>query len=382
MNRRTRSPLVAVFLLLTAAPAAAAPIAIHAHRGGTVTNGRPDFAEETLATYTNAASDGFVLEVDAKLTKDGVPVAIHDATLDRTTTCSGEVRSYTLAALRACKPDLLGSPGSPLRTRRVRPSESIATIAQVLKLARETGATVNLEIKNLPTDPDYDPTPAYANRVMDVVLASHIPRAQLIVQSFIPANLDVAKRRLRGVATSLLTLGSSTDAIDAARTSGYAWISPQWPLPAGYVTRAHSLGRRVVPFTLDKAAEVRAAGRAGVDALITDDPFMAARALGFHSFHALFAHVRDVPHGLRVHGGFVRPRGLSKRQACNGFVTVRLVSRTRTVATSRVRLSRRCEFDAALHVRRGAPRRLRMSIRFEGNAAVLPHVLGPLGFAR
>jgi hypothetical protein len=109
---------------------------------------------------------------------------------------------------------------------------------------------------------------------------------------------------------------------------------------------------------------------------------MAANALGFHSFGALFAHSRDIPHGLRVHGGFVAPHGISKRKACHGFVTLRLVSRTRTVAKTRVRLDRGCEFDATLRVRSGKPRRLRMSIRFEGNAAVLPHVLGPLGFAR
>src|SRR5829696_8501005 len=146
--------------------AAAAPPAIHAHRGGTVLHGKPTYAEETLDAYRNAAKNGFVLEVDAKLTKDGVPVAIHDATVDRTTACTGEVRSFTLAALRRCRPDVLGSPGGGLRTRSAKSTGSIPTIAQVLELARLTGATVNLEIKNLPTDPDWDPTSAYANRVM------------------------------------------------------------------------------------------------------------------------------------------------------------------------------------------------------------------------
>ena len=125
---------------------------------------------------------------------------------------------------------MLGSPGGGLATRSVSPRGSIATIAEVLELARLTGAKVNLEIKNVPTDPDYDPTPAYANRVMDVVLASGLPRSQLLIQSFIPANLDVAKRRLRGVATSLLTFTSDQSVIDLADSSGYRWLSPQWPL--------------------------------------------------------------------------------------------------------------------------------------------------------
>ena len=127
-----------------APPALAANPAIHAHRGGTVQNGTPRFGEESLRAYRNAALHGFVFEVDAKLTEDGVPVAIHDATLDRTTNCSGEVRARTLAALSSCRTDVLGSPGSPLRTRGARHTEPIATIAQVLKLAKRAGVGVNL----------------------------------------------------------------------------------------------------------------------------------------------------------------------------------------------------------------------------------------------
>ena len=71
---------------------------------------------------------------------------------------------------------------------------------------------MNLEIKNVPGDPDFDSTPAYANSVMDAVLASRIPRSQLLIQSFIPANLDVARQRMPGVATSLLSLQAINEA--------------------------------------------------------------------------------------------------------------------------------------------------------------------------
>jgi len=70
----------------TAPAAQAATPQIHAHRGGTLLKGKAKYGEESLAAYKNAARNDFVLEVDAKLTEDGVPVAIHDATLDRTTT--------------------------------------------------------------------------------------------------------------------------------------------------------------------------------------------------------------------------------------------------------------------------------------------------------
>jgi len=160
----TRLSLALVGAAVLAPSALAANPDIHAHRGGTVVNGTPRFGEESIRAYRNAALHGFVFEVDAKLTENGVPVAIHDATLDRTTNCSGQVRARTLAELASCRTDVLGSPGSPLRTRGARHTEPIATIAEVLKLAKQTGVGVNLEIKNIPTDVDYDATPAFANR--------------------------------------------------------------------------------------------------------------------------------------------------------------------------------------------------------------------------
>src|SRR4051794_28768395 len=282
-------------VLGAAAPAAAqaaTPPQIHAHRGGTVMNGKPRYAEESLAAYKHAARNAFVLEVDAKLTEDHVPVAIHDATLDRTTNCTGEVRSFTLAELKGCRTDVLGSPGSPFATKPAAKPAPIITIQSLLSFARRTGSVVNLEIKNIPGEPDYDPTSAYANRVMDAVIASRIPRSRLIIQSFVPANLDVAAQRLPGVATSLLSLQSFNEAyLQVAFDKDYDIVSPQWPVSTDYVRRAHGNGIDVIPFTLDTAADVRAARAARVDELITDDPLAAARTMGMRPARAFDATV-------------------------------------------------------------------------------------------
>ena len=205
--------VIASTALLALAPSAVAAPAIHAHRGGTVLNGKPRYAEESTRAYRNAARNGFVLEVDAKLTEDGVPVAIHDATLDRTTNCSGEVRTFTLPGARRLQDRRARQPGQPAPHEAGAPHRPIPRSPTCSSSRRRTGAEVNLEIKNVPTDPDFDTTPAYANRVMDAVLASGIPRRQLIVQSFIAANLDVARQRLPGVRTSLLSVQSINDAV-------------------------------------------------------------------------------------------------------------------------------------------------------------------------
>jgi len=290
-RRRCAAALAAVFVALVCASSAAAAPLIHAHRGGSVLNGVPSFPEDTMPAFENAAREQVVLELDVKLTKDLVPVVIHDDTPDRTTDCdagtpaaptaANRVADYTAVQLARCRADVLGSPGAAggLPTKKVdRPSVPVPTLAEVLALARRTGARVNLEIKNLPNDNDFDPTPGYANRVMDLVIASGLPTRQLIIQSFIPDNLDVAKARLPAVETSFLTLQQLNDfGPEFAASRGYEYVSPAFPVSAAYVAKAHSLGRRVVPFTLNSAAELRAAAALGVDEVITDDPGLARR---------------------------------------------------------------------------------------------------------
>ena len=372
--------LVATASLLALAPSALAAVpAIHAHRGGTVVNGTPQFAEESIRAYRQAARDGFVLEVDAKLTEDRVPVALHDATLDRTTNCSGELRTFTLAELSTCRTDVLGSPGSPLRSKSAGHTVAIPTIAEVLRFARMAGADVNLEIKNVPTDPDFDPSPAYADRVMDVVLASRIPRSQLLIQSFIAANLDEARARMPGVATSLLSVQSINEPyLQAAADNGYDFISPEWPVSADYVGRAHGLGLDVAPFTLDRAADVRAAGNADVDAVITDDPLMAARALGLRALRRFDAFAFIEGRRLVALGHMGLPAGVPANQGCRGRATMRVMTRAgRLLKTVRGRVLAGCEFrfsTARTPKRMGAPL---VTILFGGNGVLLPRLDGP-----
>jgi len=254
---------------------------IQAHRGGSIVNGIPTYPENTMPAFRHSAARGFVLELDVKLTEDGAPVVIHDATLDRVTDCTGQVDQKTLAELRKCQVDILGTegnsrhlrPGDPRRTR-------IPTLKQLLALLKRTGAEASIEIKNVPTDPDFDPTDAFATTVANAIKASRVPQTQLIIQSFWPPNLDVAQRILPDAEISLLTLAQLNDGgPESAQSRGYDWVSPQWPVDPGYIQNAHNRGRRIVPYTIDAPDDLRAAAEAGVDALITNDPVRARRIL-------------------------------------------------------------------------------------------------------
>jgi glycerophosphoryl diester phosphodiesterase len=275
---------VALALVVPASAVAVPPSYVHAHRGGTYINGVPSYPESSLQAYQASAGAGFVLEADARLTADKVPVVMHDITLDRTTTCTGSVKSRTAAYIAAnCRIDVLGSPGSGLPSIQIPNSAiPVPTLAQFMNFARAVGARVNLEIKNVPTDSDFDVTHDFAQRVMSTVIASGIPHNRVIIQSFWPTNLTIAKLRSRGVQTALLTqAGLEAAGPVGAVVFGTNWVSPAWPLTLGplYVTLSHALGKKVVPYTLNTAAEVQAAHAAGVDAVISDDPYRALAAL-------------------------------------------------------------------------------------------------------
>jgi glycerophosphoryl diester phosphodiesterase len=61
--------------------------------------------ENSIAGLVAAKQCGCrAVEFDVMLTADGVPILMHDETLDRTTQCRGRVADLTLAQLRACDP--------------------------------------------------------------------------------------------------------------------------------------------------------------------------------------------------------------------------------------------------------------------------------------
>jgi glycerophosphoryl diester phosphodiesterase len=70
---------------------------IIAHRGAS-----GSAPENTVAAFELALVEGAdAIELDVRLTADGVPVVLHDATLDRTTNGSGPLARLTLEQLRA-----------------------------------------------------------------------------------------------------------------------------------------------------------------------------------------------------------------------------------------------------------------------------------------
>ncbi|KRF64363.1 hypothetical protein ASG99_21265 [Bacillus sp. Soil768D1] len=73
-----------------------APLMITAHRGQW-----REYPENSLGAIKEAIKDGAeIVEIDVMLTADGVPVLMHDTTVDRTTNGTGKVSDFTLAEIK------------------------------------------------------------------------------------------------------------------------------------------------------------------------------------------------------------------------------------------------------------------------------------------
>lgn len=96
--------------------------------------------ENTLAGLRAAADLGVAMvEFDVKLSRDGVPVVIHDDRVDRTTDGTGQVRDLDVETLRALDAGAWFGPAFA--------GERIPTLDEALDLVLERGLAVNLEIK-------------------------------------------------------------------------------------------------------------------------------------------------------------------------------------------------------------------------------------------
>ena len=251
---------------------------IHAHRAGPLSDGIPVHAEQTLPAFAQAWSEQRVVcELDVRFTADGVAVVFHDPDLMRMTGTGGQLHDLDLAGFRALRTDILGA---DRRLALATAPVPLATLKEVLGLARHHRGGLNVELKNLPGQPGFDPTEATAERLAAVLTGSGLAEHQLTVQSFWAPDLAVLGRCFPGVSRSLLVApGAEGHGIERALMAGAGAVGLAGPVSLDAVCRAHDHGLRVMAYTLNEPAAVRAAAAAGVDVIITDDPAMAQRTL-------------------------------------------------------------------------------------------------------
>ena len=232
------------------------------HRGASA-----EQPENTLAAFERAIEVGAAaVEFDVRITADGAAVVMHDPTVDRTTDGSGLVRAMTLDAVRALR--IEGAGGAP---------HGVPTLMEALELLSGRAA-VDVEIKNIPGEPDFEADRERAVEALHAALDTVAFIGPVIVSSFNPVSIATSKTLRPDLPTGLLT-DPGVDA-EAALTYATAHGHP-WVLPfSGKVREAgpsfpavvHAQGMLLGTWLTDDPGEAVALFASGVDAVATNDP--------------------------------------------------------------------------------------------------------------
>jgi glycerophosphoryl diester phosphodiesterase len=105
--------------------------------------------ENTLAAFQHALTAGADgIELDVRLSRDGVPVVIHDATLRRTGLIAGSIGRFDSKQLAQVDVGTWFNRAHPKFARSEYAREQIPTLAQVFELCRSNTAIIYVEMKS------------------------------------------------------------------------------------------------------------------------------------------------------------------------------------------------------------------------------------------
>ena len=239
--------------------------------------------ENTLAAFSRAIQDGAEgIEFDVRLSRDGMPVVIHDANLKRTAPREGLVSELSCEELQKidvgswfAKASFEGSGTAPQTSYS---GEKLPTLAQVLQLFSENRGLLYIEMKS-----DEGHGSDLAAAVVERIRETNIP-SRVVVESFdLPAIAEI-KRIDSGIRTAALfepklsrpisTLRRSK-MVDLARDVSADEIALHYTLAGpGVVERASKYGLETVVWTVDDPQWIGRARSLGIKALISNNPGM------------------------------------------------------------------------------------------------------------
>jgi len=237
---------------------------IFAHRGACALA-----PENTLQSFELAVTHhADAIELDAKLSRDGVVMVIHDQTVDRTTNGTGKVNELTVKELKGLDAgSFFGSDFS---------GATIPTLDEVFEGVGQQ-LIVNVELTNYKSSDD-----DLVEKVAEIV-KRHEMENRVLFSSFLPKNLVRSRILLPNTPVALLCLPGVMGMFSRSRFSHH--YSPQIIHPYlsdvsdRYVENEHRACRRVHVWTVNNDTDIRRMQKAGVDGIFTDNPLSTRRIL-------------------------------------------------------------------------------------------------------
>jgi glycerophosphoryl diester phosphodiesterase len=239
------------------------------HRGASA-----EAPENTMAAFQKAiavGADG--IEFDVRLSKDGVPVIIHDETLRRTTGRPESVSNLSAEELRTI--DVGNWFSSEFK------GEGVPTLEQLLDHFSDNDALLYLELKCAPAE-----VAGIAHTVCGMVAGNPISD-RVIVECFDLSAIAEVKRRAPKIKTAALfepkvsdpaSLIPGATLVERAKCVGADEIALHHRVARRRtVEQARNAGLKVVVWTVDDPSWLSKGREYGIDCLITNDPALMLR---------------------------------------------------------------------------------------------------------
>jgi glycerophosphoryl diester phosphodiesterase len=216
--------------------------------------------ENTLAAFRVGASHGFrAFECDVKLSADGVPFLLHDATLDRTTSATGSAGERPWAELSRLDAGSWHGPGYA--------GEPLPTLQSVATYLHANGFALDLEIKPTPG------TEAHTGATVaaQVLRLWHDQAPTPLLSSFQPEALRAARDVAPELKRALLLDRLPDDPLALAlELRCVALITADELMDAALIEKVHAAELRALVYTVNDADRAQALIGWGIDGIVTD----------------------------------------------------------------------------------------------------------------
>ena len=233
------------------------PLVVTAHRGASYVA-----PENTLSAMSAAVEAGAEFaELDVGLTRDGQVVLMHDRTIDRTTSGTGELGDFSLDELRSLEVgSWFGEEFS---------GEPIPTLREVMRFAKGQ-LKLNIEIKTSREEP------TIAAAVVDIIRSEGFVR-DCMVTSFSRETVEEVKRIAPEIRTGFIF---GEDYPEDVFEGGWEVLSANYQVVDSiFVARAKEGGRSVHVWTVDDRESMLKLIGLGVDGIISNRPALLVEVM-------------------------------------------------------------------------------------------------------
>ncbi|SFS84874.1 glycerophosphodiester phosphodiesterase family protein [Marininema halotolerans] len=252
-----------------------------AHRGNAVSA-----PENTIAAFKSAISvKAPFIETDTRLTSDGVPVIMHDPTVDRTTDHKGKVSDYTYEEIRS------------LNAGDKEKVEKVPSLAETLDLIKSSKnkTILLLEIKKPVSE---EGIKAILDKISSREMEDQVIvecSDELILQSAQTIAPEIPRTMLYWATQDIKDTNDPNDPINISKRLGLASFQLRYKNnddykntfasiadKKGYISKLHKVGIPFFTFTLNQSADWDQAKKLGVDGIFTDNPGGAVKWFAEH----------------------------------------------------------------------------------------------------